>query len=358
MNRLSCIALLAAAAAPAQDMIAVSWSGSVYALDSFTGSATLLGNGAFGQNALASANGSLWSTTRISIGNYALTTVDPTTGAATVLPGSFIDVRGLASAGGSILYGIEDASPDQLVLIDVATLQVTPVGPTGFGSIQCLATMDGVLYAYDNTFGLLIVDPATGAATDVDPAVPGNGDMQWLARRADGKLVGGRNALYEIDVQTGVATLIGGSVPDFRGAEPAFDLVSNFGIGCNGAFGQVTSTATITGGANPQLTLSSTNHEPNTVGLVLFGISSSQTNGVPLPLNVDPIFGTQGCSLYVSLDVSLLATTTGSSPATMDLTVPILPSWPGNSLLVQHATLENVPGGLSLSDAVAVQFGL
>ena len=119
----------------------------------------------------------------------------------------------------------------------------------------------------------------------------------------------------------------------------------------------MTASATIGQGPNPLLVTSSDNHAAGVPGLILVGLSSQQTAGVPLPIDVDPIFGTQGCSLYVSLDVSVLAVTSASGPATLDTSFPILPGWSGYSLLIQHATLDPVPGGLSLSDAVAVQFG-
>tara|TARA_R110002072_G_scaffold228234_12_gene385385 strand:- start:18238 stop:19314 length:1077 start_codon:yes stop_codon:yes gene_type:complete len=357
MLRLLLAAAFAAPIATAQDMIAVSWSGAVYALDSFAGTATLLGNGAFGQNSLARDDlGGLWSTERVGL-TYSLTSIDPATGAATTVTPNFADLRAMASAGGSLLWGIEDTGADQLVKIDVTTSQVTTIGPTGYSAIQCLATLGGVMYAWDNNSGLLTIDPLTGAATDIDVTVGGNGDMQWLARRSDGKLVGGNNALYEIDILTGNAVVIGGSFPDFRGAEPYQERISNFGSGCAGAFGTVTSTAQIGNGPNAQLNCRSTNHDPNVPGLLLVGISSSQTGALPLPFNIDPVFGTQGCTLYVSLDVTVLAFTSAQSPANLDVSFPLLPAWRGYSLLLQHAVLDNVPGGLSLSDAVAVQFG-
>jgi hypothetical protein len=361
MNRLLLAAVLTAPIASAQDMIAVSWSGGVYALDSYTGTTTFLGTGMFGQNALARDDqGGLWSTER-STGQtgsvYSLTSIDPGTGAATVITPNFPDVRAFASAGGTLLWAISNTSPDQLITIDVTTSQVTTIGPTGYTAVQCLAAVDGVLYAWDNNFGLLTIDPSTGAATDVDPAVGGNSDMQWLARRSDGQLVGGQNGLYEIDPSTGVATQIGSGLIDTRGAEPYQQHVQNFGSGCAGAFGTVSASATIGAGPNPLLTTSSTNHAAGVPGLILVGLSSQQTAGVPLPIDVDPIFGTQGCSLYVSLDVSVLAVTSAQGPATLDTAFPILPGWAGYSLLLQHATLDPVQGGLSLSDAVAVQFG-
>lgn len=361
MNRILLAAVLAAPfAAPfatAQDMIAVSWSGSVYTLDSYTGATTYLGNGLFGQNALARDDaGGLWSTERNGT-VYGLTSIDPISGAATVVTTNFPDLRAMASAGGTMLWGIEEANPDLLVLFDTTNSQATTIGATGFNSIQCLATLDGVLYAWDNGSGLLTIDAATGVATDVSAGVGGNGDMQWLARRSDGALVGGADGLYVIDPTTGVATQIASGLPGTRGAEPYQQHIQNFGTGCAGPFGTVQISASITGGPTPALQTSSTNHDPNVPGLIIIGISSQQTAGVPLPLNIDPIFGTQGCNLYVSLDVTEVAFTTATGPATLDASLPIMPGWSGYSLLVQHATLDSIAGGLSLSDAVAVQFG-
>lgn len=345
---------LAASPALAQDMIAVSWSGGVYAVDSYTATATFLGSGLSGQNGMTRDDqGTLWSTNRTGGTNYSLTTIDPSTGAATVV-WPLQDLRAMANAGGNLLYGIAQGTGDPLVTIDVTTGQVTTIGPTGFGGVQALAVLGGELYAWDVSFELLRIDPTTGAATDVLPGAGTiGGDVQWLARRGDGKLVGGNNGLYEIDPATGTATSLGGSFADLRGAEPWQQATSNFGSGCYG----VTSTATIVPGTNPTLQLQSSNHTPNVPGLVLFGISSTSSGGVPLPLSIDPIFGTTGCTLYVSLDVSVLAVTDANTPANLDLTVPILPSWRGTSLIVQHATLDNVAGGVSLSDAVVVQFG-
>lgn len=358
MQRLLLAAIFAAPFSCAQDMIAVSWGGTVYALDSFTGNATSIGSGSFGQNSLARDDlGGLWSTSRDPSNVYSLTSIDPTTGAATVVTTNFADLRAMASAGGTLLWAIENSGPDELVTIDVTTSQKTVIGPTGFSSIQCLATLGGVIYAYDNNSGLLTIDPNTGVATDVDVAVGGNGDMQWLARRSDGRLVGGDDSVYEIDPATGVATLIGGTGLNLRGAEPYQERITNFGVGCAGSFGTVTSSATIISGPNAQLTMSSSNHDANAPGLVLVGISSMATGVLPLPFNIDPIFGTQGCTLYVSLDVTIAAITSAQSPATLNLSFPLLAGWKGYSLLVQHAVLENVPGGISLSDAVAVQFG-
>ena len=343
----------------AQDMVAVAWTGDVYALDSFTGTSTLIGSGLFGQNALARDDaGTLWSTHRTASLTYWLTVVDPQTGGTTQLFPNMPDLRGLASAGGGLLWAIQDASLDRLVLVDSLSGDVTVIGPTGFAGIQCLALIDNAMYAWDGAAGLLSIDPSTGTATAIGLPPPAGVSMQWLARRADGRLVGGHNSLYELDPATGAVTPIGtGSLPDLRGAEPLQNFVRNFGTGCQGVGGQVASTAAIGSGPAAQLTLSSTNHQASAIGAVAFGLSDRASGALPLPLSIDPVFGTQGCTLYASLDVLVAGLTSPTFPATLDVQVPILPDWPGNALFAQHAVLENVPGGVSLSDAVLVQFG-
>lgn len=354
--------LLLAPTAFAQDMIGVTWSGDVRAIDSFTGTSTLLGSGQFGQNALArDGNGHLWSTRRTgSPWQYDLTQIDPTTGAATVVWPNVPDLRGLAAAGGTLLYVAQEdpgSGPDLLSIVDTATGVFTSIGPTGFGSLQSLANCQGVLYAWDLGSGLITIDPATGAGTVVNPGLPPAASIQWLACRADGQLVGGNDDLFVLDRVTGAATLVGPTPFDVRGAEPFQQFVRNFGTGCSGALGQVGLQATIASGASPVLTLQSTNHQANAIGLLLVGISSQDYGTIPLPLLLDPLFGTQGCNLYTSPDVSVVALAGATSPATLDFAVPILPDWPGNVLYAQHLTLENVPGGLALSNAVMVQFG-
>ncbi|MEZ6038776.1 MAG: hypothetical protein R3F29_14945 [Planctomycetota bacterium] len=349
-------ALSALCPVAAQDMVGVTWSGQVIAFDSFTGAGTPIGWAGGDMNALArDGNGTLWTAIR-QLSSWELATIDPATGNATVV-GPSGDLRGMAWHQGQ-MFAVRQGA-DDLVTIDLASGVETMVGTIGFTGVQSLCSCDGQLYAWDVNAGLLRIDAGTGAATDVDPGYGTNGaSVQWLARRADGLLVGGNVAVYTIDPNTGVPTAIGGSgLSDMRGAEPLQDYVRNFGSGCDGAGGQVTSSASIGGGVGAQLTLQSTNHAANAIGMVVFGISSTESNGLPLPVSVDPVFGTSGCTLYVSLDVSLLVLTSATFPATLDLQVPILATWPGASLLVQHAVLENVPGGLSLSDAVAVQFG-
>src|SRR5262245_31123549 len=119
----------------AQDLVGVAWTGGVYALDSHTGAATLLGTGLFGQNALAvDGSGTLWSTHRTGLPStppwtYDVTVVNPQTGAATVVYPA-VDLRGMAGDGTSTMWGIQDGPSDLLVTIDLGTGFVTTVGPT------------------------------------------------------------------------------------------------------------------------------------------------------------------------------------------------------------------------------------
>lgn len=115
--------------------------------------------------------------------------------------------------------------------------------------------------------------------------------------------------------------------------------------------------------ANGPLTLATTvdfvsdAHAANAPGFGVFGLSVTAWQGVPLPLSLDAIFGTSGCLLYTDPLVTTAAVSSGSAPAT--LTTPfVIPggNWTGFRCFVQHACLEPVPGGLSLSNALTVQF--
>jgi hypothetical protein len=342
---------------PAQDVIAVGWTGGIYAVDSYTGTGTQIATGLAGHNALARDDlGRLW--TGLTAGS-GLAMIDPhAVPAATVVYPSFgVDLRGLANAGGGMLWGIRQATPDQLILIDTATGTWTTIGSTGYGSLQSLTNHNGVLYAWDLQQGLMTVDPVTGAATDVNPSIAGF-DMQWLASRGDGQLIGGRSAIYTIDPLTGATTLVGGNVGDLRGADAWPSAVHAFGAGCNGVFGPVQLTASlVTTVAGSQLTLQSNHHQPGAIGLAVIGLSNTTFGSVPLPLLLDPIFGTSSCVLYTSPDVTVVGVTTATAPATLDFQFTFPPVPDVFTFFVQHAVLEAVPGGLSMSNGVVVQVG-
>lgn len=347
----------------AQDLLAVTWSGSTYLVDSHTGASTFLGTGLPGQNGMAKdQSGAFWSTQRLGTTTYTyfLTTIDPTTGAATAVHPS-IDLRGMAEGPAGTLYGIANASPDALVSIDLATGTTTTIGGTGFAGIQGLTQHQGVLYAWDINFGLLIVDPNTGVATDPFPGVGGPTGLQGLCSHPDGRLIAGggssTNSLYVVDPTTGGSTLIGVmTAPDVRGFEPlGGGSVTAFGQGCNGVAGPVVLTSTGAPQPGNALQFTSGNHEANALGVLTFGLSTTTYQGLQLPLLLDPMFGTSGCRLYASIDASVILVTGPAAPAQLSFAMPLTAGAAGAVFHVQHACLEAVPGGMSWSNALTVR---
>jgi hypothetical protein len=349
------ISLLAAHLA-AQDMVAIDGSGEVRWLDAFTGIGTSIGTTPAGCLGLARDGlGQLWT-----VRYPALVRIDPNGPVATaVFPAFGQDLRGLTAAGGTLLWGIANNFTDTLVRVDTTLGTVTTIGPTVLNTIQGLAERDGVLYGWDVQHGLVIVDTVSGVATDVDPAVPGSAAIQWLAVRADGRLVGGLSSLFEIDVATGVATAIAGSaLQATRGAVAFSSFTRSFGTACNGAHGPAVLTVSLARTPTHNLlTSQSIGHAPNVLGALSLGVSNTFRNGVPLPIALDPLFGTQGCSIYTSLESSRLAITGAASPATLDFLVPLPLNVDVFACFAQHVVLDPVPGGLSLSNGVIVQFG-
>ncbi len=358
MMRHPLVLVFLAIAAPvlAQDMIGTSSSGQIYSFDSFTGSVNLLGNGLAGQHASCrDDHGRIWSTTATT-----LSVLDPTQpNATTPVPGLQTNLTGLANDGAQFLWGIEDGSPDVLVRIDKVAGSKVTIGATGFGNIEGLENHNGHLYAWDTTHGLLHLDKTTGVATDVNPALgTGGAQVAWLTTRMDGRLVGGQDALYLIDPQTGLATQYAylGNL-DLRGADPWHTYTRAIGSGCNGAFGQVSLQATVTGSNNKTVTLVSGNHAANSVGATIVGVSDSSSGGSSLPLLLDPNLGTIGCTLYTSTEFSMLAVTSASGPATLTLQATLPHVWSVAAFFAQQIVLEPVTGGVSLSNAVLVQIG-
>lgn len=223
-------ALLAACALPlcGQSLLTVSWTGQAHTIDATTGSGSLLGPVGFSSlNSLARdpVSGSYYT-----MSNTTLVSVDPATGQGTGL-GSFAvnTVAALAVDSQGTLHAIVNGTPDSLYTFDPASGTPTLIGSTGLQGIQGLAfdPLTGQLFGWDvgfgsgNGVGLVTIDPATGIATDVDPATGGSAnDVQWLAFDSSGRIYGGRSSLYTIDRNTGALTLVGsGGYSDTRGAD-------------------------------------------------------------------------------------------------------------------------------------------
>lgn len=361
----SCLGFAAGAAlllsvAPAQDLLGVTWNGAVVRIDSYTGSVTFVGNGRSGQNGLAkSSTGLFWSTYRASNGTNSFTTIDPSTGASTVMFNGQ-DVRALSTGPNGNLYGIRYMTPTNM-LIRVDTVGGVPylVGYTGFTDIQGLAMHQGVLYAWDVFQGLLVVDPNTGAAHDPFPGVGGPPYQQSLCSHPDGRLLlgggdsSGTDQLFVVDPTTGGTTWQANlhGVSDVRGIEPLGGYAYPLGQGCAGVSGPVTLDVSGLLFAGGSALASSGNHAPNTLGAMVFGLSTTTYGNQGLPYLLDPQFGTAQCWLLTSMDATVFTFTGTTNPAVLQFAFG-LPVWlAGQQFTLQHVCFEAVPGSMSWSGA-------
>lgn len=357
------LVLLTASPVSAQDLLAVTWNGATALVNSYTGAVTPLGTGMQGQNCLArDASGTLWSTSRVSSSFHWLTNVNPATGGATARF-SGPDLRGLSIGPGNTLYGIRnEIGPDSLVRIDTNTSAVTLIGNTGFADIQGLALHQGVLYAWDVFYGLLVINPVTGAAINPTPLVGGPLYYQSLCSHPDGRLLlgggdsHGPDALFEVNIQNGtlrpIAQMTG--IVDVRGLEPLGGYAMPFGPGCNGVHGQVVLSATGRYQVGGSIATVSSNHAASSLGMILFGFSRTQHLGNPLPLLLDPLFGTSNCRLVVSIDGTAVAFTGAGTPATLQHGFGLPAVAAGLTVHMQHVCFEPVAGGMSWSNGLTL----
>lgn len=364
---LPCTFALAALPCFAQDMIGVTFQGAVVRLDSTTGAVTPLASGQIGKNSLAcTSDNRFWTTVRsgTTVANfqYHLALIDPFTGAESLPFGNANvgDIRAMAGNFTGQLFGVRDTGGiDELVRFDLQTGAVTVIGPTGFTGIQAMDFTSAGLRAWDINAGLLLLSAQTGLATDPFPSVSGPAGMQFLATDpATNQTFVGRDTLHAVSTQTGVATFavtFAGS-PDVRGAAFTTSRQQLIGQGCAAANGQPVCSAVLPFAAAAPLSTQSFNHASSAIGLMIVGFSETAYNGLPLPLNLDPIFGTSNCRLFVSADFTLLGLT--SLTGAMVVSVNLPPSAALQQFYVQHAVLEPVPGGISFSNGLRVRPGL
>jgi hypothetical protein len=235
--------MLVAQRAKAQyDLIGVQWSFTnslVVAINSTNGQSVPVGlSGVTSLNSLARNSAGVLFSAGVGNAGVQLVTVDPSTGVATAGPtlnfgADTPNVRALAFSSNDILYCINSGTsePDNLYTIDPQTGRATLVGNTGLGGIQSLDfSPQGLLYGWDVApdsetpgAGLVLINPNTGVATDVNPLInehAGDVGIQSIVFALDGTLYGAGDALLKIDVTTGAATLIGyGGYSDLRGIE-------------------------------------------------------------------------------------------------------------------------------------------
>lgn len=247
------LALALAAPITAQDMIAVSWFGDTFLVDSSDAQTTPLGStGVLGNNSMAvHPDGTVFVAAQFH--GPVLVFVDPETG--NTFAGAALgldDVRALAyRATSGLLYAIVNepigvsSAIDQLWTIDPRTNppQTSFVGETGATAIQGLAFHpNGTLYGYDvpccpgsTDMGLVVLDTLTGVACDPLPVTGPQGSHQFLAISESGTIFAGRDELFVVDPFTGTETLVGSMGPnanirglDFRRNGPGDPLGVSF----------------------------------------------------------------------------------------------------------------------------------
>ena len=202
--------------------------GNVFQLEA-DGSGSFVGNNGFGGNALASNSaGDFFTITGLPGGVRPLVEIDPETGSGSIVTQfENLDVRGLAFSPTDELFAISELTVPTYLLIklDVETEQATSVGRTDRGISGLDFSPKGMLYGWGFN-GLVIVDTESGNVTDVNDAIGAEANISSITFTDDGRLFGGGDALYEIDVETGEVTFIGeGGYSNLRGIE-AINAVS------------------------------------------------------------------------------------------------------------------------------------
>lgn len=286
-----------------------------------------------------------------------LFSIDPISGAPTLafanLPESIVALADEANT--PFLWAIVDAPVDRLARFDVVAGTLTILGPTGFSSLRGLQFRQGQLYAFDASAGLVQLDKTTGNGVDVNPQVDAQGcNVQFLASDDTGQVLAGADELFAVDVASGVLTPLGVlGMTDVRGADLRNGLTSSFGLPC--AMPSLSGSFLFAHGplvVDSTVSFVSHSHTPGAPAVVGLGLPSTTHAGAPLPIDLDPLLGTNGCSLHISPVVFF----PGVAAAFGRVTIPVqLLQIPGAELHAQMFVLENVPGGLDASDARSIR---
>lgn len=348
-----------------QDMIAVNWFGDVFQIDSYSGAGAKIGNIGLGDgvNSMGvSPTGQVVVSQRVKTttpASFLILRLDPVTGAVLgTLAQSTYDVRALAYDPSGVLFAIADHSTtasgfDELLRIDLPAGTFISVGATGRLGMQGFAiSAAGMFYVWDigdsqlsaPAAGLMTINPLTGLATDVNPNVGpvGGSAIQFLSFRQDGALIGGRETLFQIDPQTGLATPIGSNgINDLRGGDFPLGCAFSYGVGCAGSGGFVPGlTASGCPVANMSMSVTIDQALGGSTAILALGLAQGST----------PLMG--NCSLNVTplLPALLFVPLGGVGPGNGSVTIsaPIPPSGAGVKFTVQALVIDaGVPRGFS-----------
>ncbi|MBL9080061.1 MAG: hypothetical protein JNL08_21390 [Planctomycetes bacterium] len=294
--------------------------------------------------------------------HHHLALLDPVTGAET-LPFGTTDVGQLValSSFSSVpdLFAIRDNNgPDELVRLSTTTGAVTVLGQTGRSDIVAFEITSAGARAWSDGLGLVNIALSNGTLTDLFPTAGGAPGMRYMAADpATGTVWLGATTLQIVSLPSGAisGTLATFAGFDVRGAVFTTSRTQPIGQGCQ----TITSTSAV-GAVQPfaaglPFTAFSQQHQPSALGLQIVGFSETTFLGSPLPLSMDPIFGTTGCFLRVSGEITLGGVCDASG--TMNVTINLPPTIGFQQFYLQHAVLEAVPGGISFSNGLRVRPG-
>lgn len=341
------------------DAIGVTFQGQILRIDTATGATSPLGAGQLGQNGLAmTPDGRLWTTVRTGVGQFRfhLAVIDPLSGVETLPFGTADvgDLRGMCEDADGQLLAVRDlGGPDELVRIDPQSGAVTVIGPTGFNGLQALDNTVLGVRAWDLNAGLVQIDTRTGAATDPFPTIAGPANLQWLATDpSTGRCLVGRTTMQQVnlfDGTTSAAVSIAGA-PDLRGVEFTTGLIRAIGTGC-GPSPRMSATFV----RSPSLALATRSPAPaGTFGVQILGLSSTTHLGQTLPVDLDPLLGTVGCRLNVSIDATQFGVANVTNTFGLPFALPANLSW--FELFAQHATFDaSAPGGVFWTHGVGAR---
>ena len=275
----------AATALSGQEILAVDFGGNAVAVSFDSGNTRMIGpTGVSGCNAMTEQGGVYWISAKSGT-QHQLAILDQFTAQATVQFANLgVDLRGLAPGpDAGQLFGIVNGfqNQDRLVRIQLATGAVIDVGPTNRSGIQSLVMVDGVLWAWDVSAGLLRISQTTGASFDPFPFHGTFGaDIQYLALSRAGQLFGGNHRLYKVGFDGTVDEVGPNSTLDLRGGAFRSGSVTQFGEGCSAGVFPTLLLGFSSGLGGGKVTLYSAGHQQGATGLIHLGTAVGPT---PVP---------------------------------------------------------------------------
>lgn len=258
---------------------------------------------------------------------------------------------------GDVVVGGSGAIYRLAVGSSLATLVVGGLG--GYVTAIAFDPANGDIVATVLTANRLIRVDGSGAVADIAPpySVPGPNALD-IDGNGDFVTGGGTGQVYRVPHAGGSPVFLASNTSPAN-AVNGLAVVGGGGFGipfgqaCSGVAGPVSLTATGPYRVGTTVVMTSTNHAPNALGVLILGLSDTSHVGSALPYWLDPQLGTSGCYLHVSGDTLVPGISGGTGPASLTFPVVLQPIISGYRFYAQHVCLEAVLGGLSWSNGVA-----